>query len=65
MLSVKQGGIKNHFFSLWYDSTWDWTPISQTIGDVNIVLFQIFFVQILNGLSSKIPLYINSRIYFA
>ena len=24
MLSVKQGGIKYHFLSLWYDSTWDW-----------------------------------------
>ena len=26
MLSIKQGGIKYHFLSLWYDSTWDWTP---------------------------------------
>ena len=23
MLSVKQGGIKYHFLSLWYDLTWD------------------------------------------
>ena len=23
MLSVKQGGIKYFFFSLWYDLTWD------------------------------------------
>ena len=23
MLSGKQGGIKYHFLSLWYDSTWD------------------------------------------
>ena len=23
-----QGGIKYHFLSLWYDSTWDWTPVS-------------------------------------
>ena len=23
MLSVKQGGIKYHFLSLWYDSAWD------------------------------------------
>ena len=29
MLSVKQGGIKYHFLSLWYDSTWDWTPVSR------------------------------------
>ena len=33
MLSVKQGGIKYHFLSLWYDSTWDWTPVSQAIGE--------------------------------
>ena len=23
LLSVKQGGIKYHFLSLWHDSTWD------------------------------------------
>ena len=34
MLSVKQGGIKYHFFfSLWYDTTWDWTPVSRVIGE--------------------------------
>ena len=33
MLSVKQGSIKYHFLSLWYDSTWDWTPVSRTIGE--------------------------------
>ena len=33
MLSVKQGGTKNHFLSLWYDSTWDWTMVSGTIGE--------------------------------
>ena len=32
MLSVKQGGIKYHFLSLWYDSTWDWTQVSRVIG---------------------------------
>ena len=31
MLSIKQGGIKYHFLK--YDSTWDWTPVSQTIGE--------------------------------
>ena len=30
MLSVRQGDIKYHFLSLWYDSTWDWTPVSRT-----------------------------------
>ena len=33
MLSVKQGSIKYHFLSLWYGSTVDWTPVSQTIGE--------------------------------
>ena len=31
--SVKQGAIKYYFFSLWYDSTWDWTQVSQPIGE--------------------------------
>ena len=33
MLSVKQGGIKYHFLSLWYDSTWDWTQVSRAISE--------------------------------
>ena len=33
MLSVKQGDIKYHFLSLWYDSTWDWTSVSRAIGE--------------------------------
>ena len=33
MLSVKQGSIKYHFLSLCYDSTWDWTQVSQAIDD--------------------------------
>ena len=32
MLSVKQGDNKYQFLSLWYDLTWDWTQVSQTIG---------------------------------
>ena len=32
MLSVKQGRIKYHFLSFWYDSTWDWAQVSQAIG---------------------------------
>ena len=31
MLSVKQRGIKYHFFSFLYDSTWDWSPFSRAI----------------------------------
>ena len=33
MLSVKQGGIKYHFLSLWYDSTWDWNQVSRATGE--------------------------------
>ena len=33
MLNGKQGGVSSSsFLSLWYDLTWDWTPVSQTIG---------------------------------
>ena len=35
MLDIKQGGIKYHFLSLWYDSTWDWTPVSRTIDELS------------------------------
>ena len=35
ILSAKQGGIKYHFLSLWYDSTWDWTPVSRDIGELS------------------------------
>ena len=30
---VNQGGIKYYFLSLWYGLTWDWNPVSQTIGE--------------------------------
>ena len=33
MLSDKQGGVKYHFLSLWYDSTWDWTQGCRAIGE--------------------------------
>ena len=33
MLSVKQGGIKYHFLSLWYNSIWDWAPVTEAIGE--------------------------------
>ena len=35
MLSVKKEGIKYHFLSLWYDSTWDWTRVSRSIGELS------------------------------
>ena len=33
MQSIKQGGIKYYFFGFWYDSTWDWTPVSRSTGE--------------------------------
>ena len=33
MLSVKQVGVKYHFLSLWHDLAWDWTLVSQVIGE--------------------------------
>ena len=33
IMSVKQWAIKCHFLSLWYDSIWDWTQVSKTIGE--------------------------------
>ena len=33
MENVNQEGIKYHFLSFWYDLTWDWTPVYQTIGE--------------------------------
>ena len=33
MVSVKQVGMKYHFLSFWYDSTWDGTQVSQAIGE--------------------------------
>ena len=38
MLSVKQVGINYHFLSLWYDWTWDWTPVSRTIAEGKYIL---------------------------
>ena len=33
MLCIKQGDIEYHFMSLWYNSIWDCTPVSRTIGE--------------------------------
>ena len=35
-LSIKQGGIKYHFSSLWYDAFWEWTQVSWTIDEHSI-----------------------------
>ena len=34
MLSVKQGGIKYHFLSLWYDSIWDFIQALFSLEEV-------------------------------
>ena len=31
MLSVKQGGIKYHFLSFWYDSTWYFAQLAGAV----------------------------------
>ena len=31
---VKQGGIKYHFLSFWYELTWDWTTGEWLSGSV-------------------------------
>ena len=36
ILCVKQGGIKYHFWSFWYDLTWDWTWVSQAVDEHSI-----------------------------
>ena len=41
MLSVKQGDIKNHFLSLWYDSTCDWTPTNEFGKGMNLSVLHI------------------------
>ena len=48
MLSVKQGSIKCHFLSLWYDSTWDWISVSQAIGEhsTNLVNGAVLYIYI-------------------
>ena len=43
MLSVKQGSIKYHFLSLWYDSTWDWTPVPRALANTLIWIKTVIF----------------------
>ena len=49
MLSVKQGSMKYHFLSLWYDSTWDWTQVSQAIDKHSNYYANVRFKSKLNG----------------
>ena len=36
MMNDQQGGIKYHSLSLWYESTWEWTPVSWTIDEYSM-----------------------------
>ena len=53
MLTVNQGGIKYHFLSLLYNSTWDWTLIS-----IHFTLFSVNLTWIV--LFSHLKLYIQA-----
>ena len=59
MLSIKQGGIKYHFLSLRYDSTRDWTPVSQTIKRK---LYN--WVKHLHDIASKVTILIPSSFIY-
>ena len=41
MLSVKEGGMKYHFLSLWYGSTRDWTLVSLAIAKQSAKIYVI------------------------
>ena len=49
MSSLKQGSIKYHFLSLWYDSTWDWTPVSRPL--VNTLLIRQSYMIVISRIS--------------
>ena len=49
MLSVKQGSIKYHFLSLWYDATWDWTQVSLVIGEYSNHYANVWYYLIILG----------------
>ena len=46
MLSVKQGDLKYHFLSLWYDLMWNWTSVSQTIGEQNLTVTKHYWLSV-------------------
>ena len=45
MLRIKQGDIKYHFMNLWYDSTWDLTPVSRAIREHSIHYANIILLE--------------------
>ena len=71
MLRVKQNGIKYHILSLWYDSIWDWTPVSRAIGkhstnldNVQVLLNTVIFSEAnYNNLSNALSCEVTKVIY--
>ena len=60
MLSIKQGGIKYHSLSLWYDSTWDWTQVSRTIGEhSNHYAIYIYIIYIYRDIGPAVRVFAN------
>ena len=61
MPSVKKGGIKYHFSSLWYDSTWDGTHVSigehsnfyANVADVSFYCWLKITCELYNNMSNK------------
>ena len=59
-----QGGIKNDFLSLWYDSTWDWTQVSGTIGEHSNHL--LYYLLICNSsIVDRFYQYFANKFYFS
>ena len=46
-----QGGVEFHFWSLWYDATWDWTQVSRTIDEhcVCVYIYYLTYIAQLAG----------------
>ena len=64
MLSAMQGGIKYHFLSLWNDSTWYWTPVSQATGKCCIATIQLYIYIYTGTWSTDNDDFNNERIHF-
>ena len=60
---AKQGGIKNHFLSLWYESTWDWPLVSRTIVNTLLIRPVNRYVCWIYWLYYQIMIYIYIYIY--
>ena len=64
MLNIKQGGNKDYFLSLWYDSTWDWIPVSpvhrQTLYPFGQIYFSFSYFQITRIMLDKSALQVRA-----